>query len=155
MIYGYKKGAAAPKRTRGPDPSILFQMLKVCTINRQSLLKIATQVLFQWKHLNITKVVYHLFHLDWEVILDYQAENFDDRTKLICCNRYREDTNLTYYLNCKISRLSVCAKSSCERCVYTVKRQIQCHILSKGGDVQFQRAIRTIYTLTAELVKTC
>ena len=86
---------------------------------------------------------------------DDQAENSDDHAKLICCNRFREETNWPCYLNCKISRLSVRVKSSCERCVYTVKRQIQCHILSKGGDVQFQRAIRTIYTLTAELVKTC
>ena len=60
-------------------------------------------------------------------------------------------------LYCKIVRLPVRVKSSREGCVHTgqANRRIQCYILSKGWDVQFQRAIRAIYTFTAELVKTC
>ena len=63
----------------------------------------------------------------------------------------------TYPDACRLSRLSVRVKSSCEWCVYTRKgkRRIYCHILSKGWDVQLQRAIRAIYTFIAELEKTC
>ena len=79
--------------------------------------------------LTVQKLFIHLFFMIriWigRVILDDQAENSDDHTKLICRNRYREETCLTYYLNSEISRLSFRVKSSCERFVYTVKRQIQ------------------------------
>ena len=50
-------------------------------------------------------VVYHLFHPFYMicigipysllVILNDQAENADDHTKLICCSMYREEKYLT------------------------------------------------------------
>ena len=60
-------------------------------------------------------------------------------------------------LNCKISRLPFRVKSSCEWCAHT--RQVNCRIhwydLPNSWDIKFQRAIRAIYTIAAELVKAC
>ena len=78
-------------------------MLKVCTINKfDRNLNVGS---IQWNDLNITKVVSHLFSYFYVLFFtiriwiakllwpDDQAENSDDHAKLICCNRFREETN--------------------------------------------------------------
>lgn len=65
--------------------------------------------------------------------------------------------SLSTDLYCEIAGLPVRAKSSCKWCIYTgqAKRWINCYILSKGRDVQFQQAMRAIYTFTTEPVIAC